>query len=334
MKKFFIKAILIVIFIALGLVYFNIQVGPYDSKSNEKVIVSIPRGSSLNETAGILVDKEVVKNKWFFIIVAKINHMDKGIKAGTYSISKSFSNKKILALLNSGKVYKNIVKVTIPEGFEANQIANRFSNLGLVDREKFLELVNNPSVFKSKYPFLNDKNIVSLEGFLFPDTYFIDKNYSEKVIIDIMLKRFNEIYDEDYKKRQKEMGLNLNEVITMASIIEKEAKLDEERPIISAVFYNRMNINMPLQSCATVQYVLGERKSVLSYNDIKIDSPYNTYKNNGLPPGPIASPGEKSIKAALYPADVDYLYFVAKKDGSHSFSKTYSEHLKRKFENK
>ncbi|SHJ64603.1 endolytic transglycosylase MltG [Tepidibacter formicigenes] len=334
MKKFLKISILMVIIIACGLVYFNIQTGPYDESSNEKVLVNIPSGSSLNKISDILFEKKLIKNKLFFVSVAKINNMDKDIKAGIYNIPKSLSNKEILFLLNSGKVYKDIIKVTIPEGFEANQIADRLSTLGIVDREKFLELVNNPSIFKEKYPFLNSENIISLEGFLFPDTYFIDKNYSEKVIIDIMLKRFNEIYNAEYKKRQKELGLNLNEIITIASIIEREAKLDKERPLVSAVFYNRININMPLQSCATVQYVLGERKSVLSYDDIKIDSPYNTYKNNGLPPSPIASPGEKSIKAALYPEDVDYLYFVAKKDGSHSFSKTYNEHLKRKAENK
>ncbi|MEJ8553667.1 endolytic transglycosylase MltG [Tepidibacter sp. Z1-5] len=333
MKKVFIMCIFTVIIISSGLVYFNIQTGPYDSSKDKQVLVDIKKGSSLNSVSDTLFEKQLIKNKLFFKIIAKINKMDTGIKAGLYNLNQSYSNKEILDMLNSGSVYKDLVKVTIPEGFEAHQIADRLSNLGLVDKEKFMDLVNTPSVFRDKYSFLNQEYIVSLEGYLFPDTYFVNKNYSEKDIINMLLNRFDQMYTDEYKKIQNEKNLTLNQVITLASIVEREARLDKERSIIAGVFYNRMNINMPLQSCATVQYILGERKPNLSFEDIKIDSPYNTYKNAGLPPGPIASPGKKSIEAALYPEDVDYLYFVAKKDGSHSFSKTYNEHLKRKGEN-
>ncbi|CAH2212913.1 endolytic transglycosylase MltG [Tepidibacter aestuarii] len=333
MKKVFIMCIFTVLIIASGLVYFNIQTGPYDSSSEKQVLVDIKKGSSLDSVSEILFEKKLIKNKLFFKITAKVNNMDTGIKAGLYKINQSYSNKEILDILNSGKVYKDLVKITIPEGFEAHQIADRISDSGLVDKGKFMDLVNNPSIFSENYTFLNEEDILSLEGYLFPDTYFFDKNYSEEDIINVMLKRFDQIYTDEYKKAQNEKNLTLNQVITLASIVEREARLDKERSIIAGVFYNRININMPLQSCATVQYILGERKSNLSFNDIKIDSPYNTYKNSGLPPGPIASPGKKSIEAALYPENVDYLYFVAKKDGSHSFSKTYNEHLKRKAEN-
>lgn len=333
MKKVFIMCILIVIIIASGLVYFNIQTGPYDLSSEKQVLVDIKKGSSLNSVSEKLFKKKLIKNKLFFKITAKVNNMDKGIKAGLYKINQSHSNKEILDILNSGRVYKDLVKITIPEGFEAHQIADRISKLGLVDKNKFMDLVNNPSEFSQSYTFLNEEDILSLEGYLFPDTYFFDKNYSEKDIINVMLKRFDQIYTDEYKNIQNEKNLTLNQVISLASIVEREARLDKERSIIAGVFYNRMNINMPLQSCATVQYILGERKPNLSFEDIKIDSPYNTYKNSGLPPGPIASPGKKSIEAALYPKNVDYLYFVAKKDGSHSFSKNYNDHLKRKQEN-
>lgn len=333
MKKVFIMCIFIVLIIASGLVYFNIQTGPYDSSSEKQVLVDIKKGSSLNSVSETLFAKKLIKNKLFFKITAKVNNMDTGIKAGLYKVNQSYSNKEILDILNSGKVYKDLVKVTIPEGFEAHQIADRLSNLGLADKDKFMGLVNNPSVFSENYTFLNEEDILSLEGYLFPDTYFFDKNYSEEDVINVMLKRFDEIYTDEYKKVQDEKNLTLNQVISLASIVEREARLDEERNVIAGVFYNRMDIKMPLQSCATVQYILGERKSNLSFDDIKIDSPYNTYKNAGLPPGPIASPGKKSIEAVLYPDDVDYLYFVAKKNGSHSFSKTYNEHLKRKAEN-
>ncbi|WFD09010.1 endolytic transglycosylase MltG [Tepidibacter hydrothermalis] len=333
MKKVFTMCIFIVLIIASGLVYFNIQTGPYDSSSEKQVLVDIKKGSSLNSVSEILFEKKLIKNKLFFKITAKVNDMDKGIKAGLYKINQSYSNKEILDILNSGRVYKDLVKVTIPEGFEAHQIAERISKLGLVDKNKFMDLVNNPSVFSENYKFLNEEDILSLEGYLFPDTYFFNKSYSEEDVINVMLKRFDEIYTDEYKKVQDEKNLTLNQVISLASIVEREARLDEERNVIAGVFYNRMDIKMPLQSCATVQYILGERKPNLSFDDIKIDSPYNTYKNAGLPPGPIASPGKKSIEAALYPDDVDYLYFVAKKNGSHSFSKTYNEHLKRKAEN-
>lgn len=333
MKKVFIMCIFIVLIIASGLVYFNIQTGPYDSSSEKQVLVDIKKGSSLNSVSETLFEKKLIKNKLFFKITAKVNDMDTGIKAGLYKINQSYSNKEVLDILNSGRVYKDLVKVTIPEGFEAHQIAERISKLGLVDKNKFMDLVNKPSIFSENYKFLNEKDILSLEGYLFPDTYFFNKSYSEQDVINVMLKRFDEVYTDEYEKVQNEKQLTLNQVISLASIVEREARLDEERNIIAGVFYNRMDVKMPLQSCATVQYILGERKPNLSFDDIKIDSPYNTYKNAGLPPGPIASPGKKSIEAALYPDDVDYLYFVAKKNGSHSFSKTYNEHLKRKAEN-
>ncbi|OPJ56970.1 endolytic transglycosylase MltG [Alkalithermobacter paradoxus] len=333
MKKRQRAVLMIVTFFILSAAYFYNQVGPYDKNSGDEILVEIPKGSSLYKISDILFENNLIKSKLFFINLSKITNMDRNIQAGTYKIPQYFSNKDILKLLNSGDVYRDFVTVTIPEGFELVQIAQRLSEQGLVNREKFIELANNVEIFRKEFEFLNEEDIISLEGYLFPDTYFIDKSYSEKTIIRIMLNRFKEIYSDEYKARQKELGLSLNELITMSSIIEREAQVKNERVLISAVFHNRINIDMPLQSCATVQYVIGERKPVLSYNDIQIDSPYNTYKNKGLPPGPIASPGEAAIKAALYPADVNYLYFVAKKDGSHSFATNYSDHLKNRREN-
>ena len=166
-----------------------------------------------------------------------------------------------------------------------------------------------------------------LEGFLFPDTYIVSSNASVYEIIDKMLNKFNLVFKEEYYEQMNSLGMNLNELISLAAIIEREAKLDSERAIISSVFHNRLNINMKLQSCATIQYALGERKEFLSYKDLEIESDYNTYKYYGLTPAPIASPGEKSIVAALYPEKTDYLFFVTteKNDGSHYFSKTYEE---------
>jgi len=165
-----------------------------------------------------------------------------------------------------------------------------------------------------------------LEGFLFPNTYMIEKDWTQKEIIDMLLSEFNKVWSEKYQQRADELGKSVKEVVTMASMVEKEAKVANERPLIASVFYNRVNINMKLQSCATVQFILGVAKYPLLYSDLEIDSPYNTYIYYGLPPGPIASPGEASLTASLYPDDSDYLYFRAQKDGSHRFSRTLEEH--------
>lgn len=223
---------------------------------------------------------------------------------------------------------KEIKKFTIPEGFELRQIADLLSEKGLVDRARFMDCVENGDF--SMYPFIKGipKRPNRLEGYLFPDTYEVYADASEEDIIKKMLDRFSQIFDTTYQARAKEIGMNVDQVVILASMIEREAQLDDERPLVSAVFHNRLKSKQYplLQSCATVEYVLPQRKAVLSIKDTKIDSPYNTYLHPGLPIGPIASPGQRSIYAALFPADVDYLFFVGNSDGSHIFSKTYEEH--------
>ncbi|MDU2592443.1 MAG: endolytic transglycosylase MltG, partial [Paeniclostridium sordellii] len=190
------------------------------------------------------------------------------------------------------------------------------------------KLINNPKEFYSKFKYLDEKDILSLEGFLYPDTYYFDKKVTEEEVLSAMLKRFEKMYTDKFKKEQKERGLTLQQVVNLASIIEKEAVLDEDRPMIASVFYNRLNVDMPLQSDATIQYIFDERKDRVMYKDLKIKSPYNSYINKGLPPTPISNPGVKSIEAVLNPANSDYLYFVATIDGKNNYSKTYEEHLK------
>ena len=170
-----------------------------------------------------------------------------------------------------------------------------------------------------------------MEGYLFPDTYEVPKKYGVEKMIKVMLSNFNQIAIENkFTDRAEKIGFSLNEIIILASIIEKEAKFNDEKNKVSSVFYNRLKINMKLQSCATIQYILGEPKEGLDENDLKIDSPYNTYLYKGLPPGPICNPGLDSIIAALEPAEEDYLFFVLGDNGRHIFSKTYQEHLKNK----
>jgi UPF0755 protein len=221
------------------------------------------------------------------------------------------------------------VRFTIPEGFDIAKVTDRLTAGNLVNKDEFINQLTN-GVFS--YRFLSDvpAGKERLEGFLYPDTYEIYPDATEKKIIDKMLSRFDEVFTEEYYRRADELGMSVSQIMTLASIIEREAKVAEDRPVIASVFYNRLAIDMPLQSCATVQYILGEQKEKLTNKDIAIDSPYNTYKNAGLPPGPICSPGIESIKAALYPSDTDYLYFLAKGDGSSVFSVTYDDFLKNK----
>jgi len=191
---------------------------------------------------------------------------------------------------------------------------------GIVSPDQFIEAAKNPEILeKYKIPFNN------AEGFLFPDTYIVAKDLAAEHIVDFMIERFfsnlRKISSRKYEIEE------MKKMVIIASLVEKEAQLDSERPVISAVFYNRLEKGKRLESCATIQYILGKTKERLLYSDLKIESPYNTYLNGGLPPGPISNPGLGSLKAAIEPADVDYLFFVSKKDGSHYFSTTYEEHL-------
>ncbi|HHY90462.1 MAG TPA: endolytic transglycosylase MltG, partial [Clostridiales bacterium] len=314
--------------------YFDVQSRPVNANDSEKITVEIPTGSSSAKIADILKENKLIKSKIVFQFLSKKTGADGRMKAGNYSLSPAMSTQDIIHILVKGDIANDSVKITIPEGFELNQIIARLEKHGLIDKEKFIQIANYQDF---NYPFLKDvpKGENRLEGYLFPDTYLIPKHAKEEDIIMKMLDRFQEVFKEEYYERAKELNMSIHEVVTLASIIEREAKLDEERPIISSVFHNRLQKGMPLQSCATVQYILGERKAVLSTKDLQIDSPYNTYKYLGLPPNPIASPGESSIRAALYPEKTDYLYFVASKEGNgHIFSRTFQEHVQAKNANR
>jgi len=300
----------------------------YKDLEHKAIEVVIPEGASTQEIATILRDKGVIRHPLLFRVISKILGVEDKYKHGLFLLGSSMTYEDIMSELQKGAGRNGTVRFTIPEGYELRQIVQRLSEQHLIDADKFMEEVNNGQF---NYKFLKDvpKSENRLEGYLFPDTYEVYKDATEREIITKMLDRFNEIFNEQYYQRAKELNMSIDEVVTLASIIEREAKLDEERPLVSAVFHNRLNSReYPfLQSCATVQYILKERKPVLSVADTKIESPYNTYLHPGLPIGPIASPGKASIHAALYPEDVDYLFFVANSDGSHIYSRTYEEHL-------
>lgn len=309
-------------------VFIFIQIGPYNKNNNQDIVIDIPKGASVNTISDVLYKNELIKNKTMFKVVAKLSNKTPQFKAGKYLLNQTYSNNDIVNLLASGKVYQDGIKITIPEGSTSKEIIDILVKNKLGKKEIYEELIKSPKEFYKEFSFLNQEDIISLEGFLYPETYYFDEKTSEKDVIAKMLSAFNSIYSDEFKRKQKEMKMTLSEVVNLASIVEKEAVLDEDRPIISSVFYNRLDIGMPLQSDATIQYIFEERKKIVTYKDLEIDSPYNSYKNKGLPPTPIANPGVKSIEAVLNPADTEYLYFVAKMDGGNNYSVKYEDHLK------
>lgn len=332
---FFVPLIAATFLLLYVLAYQNINelLLPVDASAAEELIeIHIPYNSSTGQIGEILEGEGIIRSSLFFRLYARYKGYDQKLQAGRYLLSPAMSLEEILTALQKGVVYKEGLRFTIPEGFTVEQIAARLAKDGLVDEEAFLEICREyPG--RSSFAFLLEvpEGVkYPLEGYLFPDTYEIRQEVTPEEIIGIMLRRFDEVFSESFRQRAAELGFSVHEIVTIASLVEKEARISHERPLISAVFHNRLKSkNMPyLQSCATVQYVLGETRPVLTYEDLEVDSPYNTYLHPHLPPGPIASPGREAMLAALYPAEVDYLYFVSKEDGSggHYFSTTLEEH--------
>lgn len=323
--------VILTILVFVGKNYYDRQFLAVDPNNLEEIEIEIPQGSTSKGIADILYDTGLIRNKYIFRKVAKDKKLDNKLKAGNYKLDTSMDVYSILDQLTKGSKNENVVRFTIPEGYEIKQIAEKLAQEGLVDKDKFLELTSNKNLFQDKHNYLKEiPDNQGLEGFLFPSTYEVYIGASEEEIIDKMLSQFGIIYENDIRDNMDKYSLSLNELITLASIIEREARLDEERELISAVFHNRLEQGMLLQSCATVQYVLGERKEVLTEKETQIESDFNTYIHQGLPPHPIAAPGKMSIIAALNPADVDYLFFRTREDGTggHIFSRTYEEHQK------
>jgi UPF0755 protein len=281
--------------------------------------IEIPSGTTFAQVASILEREGVIAGSERFRWLAWLKRVEKEIKAGDYTFNTAMKPSAVLQMLVEGR-YK-IISVTIPEGFTVAQIAQVLQEKGLGDRENFLNCASDPLFVRS----LGIKGD-SLEGFLFPDTYKVRKGMAEDDILRLMVGRFNEVFSGEYTQRLQDLGLSREEVVTLASVIEKETSDNSERYLIAAVFHNRLKKGMLLQSDPTVIYGLKDFNGNLTRDDLKTSSPYNTYLIKGLPPQPIANPGEESIKAALYPSPEKYLYFVSKNNGTHHFSTTLEEH--------
>lgn len=279
----------------------------------------IPRGATYRQAVDVLKENGIIKNKFPLLLLGRITKNDRKIQAGYYSLNTSMSLWDVFDALRKGRIIQ--YTITIFPGYTLDDIKSKLEDYGLVNDDSY------QIVYDRK--FLDSLGIYapSLEGYIYPDTYNLPKGMRPEDIFRMMVQRMRKKFDEPLRIRAEELGMSENDVLTLASIIEKEAVYDSERPLISAVFHNRLKRGIKLQADPTVLYGVNKDNRRISYSDLRRLTPYNTYVIIGLPPGPIASPGIKSIRAALYPADVDYLFFVSRNDGTHHFSFTDKEHL-------
>jgi conserved hypothetical protein, YceG family len=279
------------------------------------VTIEIPKGAGFPRITGILEEAGVVKHRKLFYLLAKLRDAPTNIRAGEYEMNSSMSPTDTINKLVKGNIKG--YRVPIPEGFNIRQIAARLTSSNLVNEEEFIKAASDPQFVSSLGIHGN-----SVEGYLFPDTYIFDRSMDEKGLIRVMVNRFRHVVTPDMSKRAAELGLATEEFATLASIIEKEGGPKEEKALISAVFHNRLRDGMRLQSDPTVIYGIKDFDGNITKKHLRNKTPYNTYRIWGLPPGPITNPGRDSLLAALYPADVPYLYFVSKNNGSHHFQPT------------
>ncbi len=287
--------------------------------------VTIPPGSSFRAAADSLHRAGFIELPWLFRAYAQLTRRDRDIKAGTYVLRRGSSWNALVDALQKGRGLER--RITIPEGWSLKEIVPALARAIGASEDSVEVAVRDTAL-------LHELNIPTptLEGYLFPDTYLFSYGTPPRRAVHEIVARFEEIWDPAWNERLQELGMSRHAIVTLASIIEKEARLPEERPVISAVYHNRLRVGMPLQADPTVQYALGEHRERVLYRDLEVDSPYNTYRHPGLPPGPIASPGRASLEAALYPAAVPYLFFVAHPDGHHEFRTTFKEHAEAKAE--
>lgn len=292
--------------------------------SNDKtsVTLTIRKGSNFREAAESLAAHGVVANARLFGWYASFKGKDRTIRDGTYFIRKGGSWGDVLTTLAEGRGIIN--RVLIPEGWPLWDIVPALAR-GLELEPKALEAAVRDTVLLRLVGVPRSQE--TLEGYLFPDTYDFPKGVTARQAVELMVRRFEAQWKPEWDERLKELKMTRHQVVTLASIVEKEVRRGEERPVVAAVYTNRLRVRMPLQADPTVQYALKKRPGRVLYRDLRVDSPYNTYRHPGLPPGPIASPGAKSIEASLYPAKVPYRFFVAHPDGHHEFRTTYREHL-------
>jgi UPF0755 protein len=287
-------------------------------------VFEIKKGSSASWIAQQLKKENIIKHKWPFLFAYKVFFTNENLIAGEYEFNPPISVKEVLKKIIKGEI--KLHPITLPEGLNIWETADLLSQKYSMDNKKVLYNAQNTQLISSM-----DDEAQNLEGYLFPETYHIPKNTSEEELIENMVSQFKKTFNPRWRERSREMGMNIREVVILASLIEEETSVPEEKSLVSSVFHNRLKLGMKLDCDPTIIYALkkkGEYQGRLRNKDLKLDSPYNTYLYNGLPPSPISNPGKESLKAALFPSKTDYLYFVSKNDGTHKFSSTFKEHQK------
>ena len=333
-------ALVVLIIIAIagysGYNYVTSALEPMDPESNKQIEVEIPMGSGITLISSILEEKGIIKDARIFKYYTKFKN-ESAFQAGDYSLTQSMTLDEIIESLKTGRVYREpVFTMTVPEGLTLEQVASVIQKNTSHKAEDFMKKVTDVAYVEqlmTEYPDLLTENILNenirhaLEGYLYPATYpFYEEKPSIEEIVKTMLTSMNTIVSE-YTPILEEREMTVHELLTFASLLEEEATAQTDRETIASVFYNRMDIDMPLQTDPTVLYALGSHKDRVLYEDLEVDNPYNTYQNVGLPPGPIAGAGKTSIEAALNPSQTDYLYFLADKEGTNHFAKSYDEHL-------
>jgi len=310
--------------------------------AGQEVRFTIPKGVSSGRIARILEENGIIKDGTVFHYYLKYKNEGSHFQAGEYAMKPGITVHEIIRMLNNGEtVEPETIRFTLAEGLTVEQMAERLAELGAADKQEFLDLAANPDKLAAKDgmnipPFVSqipdsEAYKYRLEGYLFPETYEMKaESTANEIVLRLLQETANKLRQlpEGWEEQMSKLGVSFHELMTIASLIEREVVLDEERPIVAGIIYNRLARKMNLEIDATVQYALPEHKERLLEKDLEVDSPYNTYRNPGLPPGPIASPGLASIRAALYPEETKYLFYVTKKDGSnaHLFAETFRQH--------
>lgn len=330
--------LLLVIVGFLGYNYVKSALKPVDPDATKTIAVEVPIGSSLSSISALLEKKGVIKDAQVFKYYAKFKN-ESQFQAGNYDLTKAMTLDELIKSLKTGKVYrKPVFTMTIPEGLTLEQIGNIVEKKTPYTQKEFMDLVTSDAFVQqmmANYPelvtdaVLADNIRYDLEGYLFPATYsYFEEKPSLESIIEEMIGAMNKVV-KNYSDLLAEKQMSVHQLVTFASLLEEEATAQTDRETIASVFYNRLDQGMPLQTDPTVLYALGSHKNRVLYEDLEVENAYNTYKNKGLPPGPIAGAGKSSIEAVLNPSSTDYLYFLADKEGVNHFSKTYDEHLQK-----
>jgi len=353
-EKFVFKKIknLIILIVVLGVVaiftlfslYFYNIYSASDS-AGEDLKFTVKKGQGVKEIGRNLLEKDLIDSTFWFETYVWLYEKEKSFQAGQYILNTSMSLKEIVIILTSGQTIDREKKITIIEGWNLRNIANYLEEQSIASKKDFFALAGEPLInyhkktvdpeafpkdYSSRFSFLESKpKYYSLEGYLFPDTYKIFKGAEAEQVILKMLNNFDRKLSRDLRKEIEKQSKTIHEIVTMASLLEKEVRTLKDMKIVSGIFWDRIEQGQPLQSCATLAYILKKNKLRYSTEDTKVDSPFNTYQNKGLPPSPICNPGLKAIKAAIYPQESDYNYFLSRSDnGETVFSRTLSEHQK------